>query len=592
MDCDEAEANITVFNVNVDDNAPEVTVPHLDNLTIPEHPCTDCDLSITSTSNISCTQQDSAFTTGSNARHAPIRTSTGTLTVTVSDDDLIEDHIPDWAPVLRVPSAFSSMEWINVSPRLKFVNKQALPGNAFSWDLTFDRKSLNFESDNTSFTTFGTVQGAELSTTQAFVVNVTDLDDITCIQLVRVPEPGTNGALEPEGKADVREDATADQMISAAWIVFDEDRNRALNMTLTEYGNGCLCDSKVKHNATDVDLCKSAIHKDVRLGENEVEGGVEHFIRMFTRRELDFKSTSACMVVEESEENDFDTFPSAYVSLFGIDVADINDAPSIASSDFEVNETVTMNTLGNCGTSEWVDVGVIEGTDADQCQDLEFRADSAQASKVQLVPLTGVYNFSCPAQFTGRRSAMLRLRKDILDYESQNILTIKITIADDGRVRYVNINKQIVYRQEASKQVQKDVTVRVLDLLDPPVITNVITSSPFGLTTAGGESVTIRGGWCSEAQRVTASTILTSPPPPPPPPPGVCVCVCLCFSTGHNLGPMELLGAPPPGSKFTPAANYTNGLQVPDFRARNCRVTCPFQEIKCESSKGHGLDHR
>lgn len=92
------------------------------------------------------------------------------------------------------------------------------------------------------------------------------------------------------------------------------------------------------------------------------------------------------------------------------------------------------------------------------------------------------------------RSAELRLAADVLDWEGWmahlggTVEELTLVATDDGVVFH-----EFQYAAAAPQSATTTLNLSLVDAMDAPLITNVSTASPFGLTTGGGEAVTLIG---------------------------------------------------------------------------------------------------
>lgn len=231
-----------------------------------------------------------------------------------------------------------------------------------------------------------------------------------------------------------------------------------------------------------------------------------------------------------------------------VDIADRNDAPEwVGAGPFTHAES----------TEAGASLGLLTAFDKDADQALTFSVTgrepiggrcSAALTDADYVP-AGMDDYFTTEQIvpeTGpSRSAQLILVQQALDYESLAVYAIEIEVEDDG---FVNIgydeNGERIRKKETPANVKGCVELLVTDVDDVPVVNSVSIRSTFGLSTAGGESVTLGG---------------------------------------RNFGSDVPARS---GFRVQPRGTYTNGNVT--FVSTSCTVTVAFREIVCTSVEGYG----
>ena len=172
-----------------------------------------------------------------------------------------------------------------------------------------------------------------------------------------------------------------------------------------------------------------------------------------------------------------------------VTVEDLNDPPVPAQ--LLVTGSVAENTPG--GTV----VAVLNATDADLRQNLTFTVTNELSSVFSVLPLLNPSNNSAPgAPAFVFRSALLLLRADNVDYEAMAArnftYTVPMRVSDTPFLRRSD-GSFARDTTKISESADFTVQLRVLDMPDEPVITQVRSLSPYGLSTAGSDFVELRG---------------------------------------------------------------------------------------------------
>ena len=221
-----------------------------------------------------------------------------------------------------------------------------------------------------------------------------------------------------------------------------------------------------------------------------------------------------------------------------VDVADNNDPPVYAGTHLYINESSPVGTV----------LGLLQATDVDPRQSLTYSVTSYLDfdNYLTTVATIGEQHPKLPTA-TYERAAYLVLDADFLDYEAVSEFTIKVQVTDDGMVNDQG-DKQGQLTQATAMSVVAEVIVTVLDVPDVPQIADVSPLTSFGMSTAGGEDVTI---------------------------------------TGVNFGP--LLPAVPGGVADVNAKYYNDEVE---FYVDDCAVSIAYVSIVCKSRPGYGKGFR
>lgn len=222
-----------------------------------------------------------------------------------------------------------------------------------------------------------------------------------------------------------------------------------------------------------------------------------------------------------------------------VDVADNNDAPLFTNIHISVNESSGVGTV----------LTLLQATDADPRQHLTYSVTSYldYDNYFTTSPALGQQHKNAPVPAQYNRAGYLKLSADFLDYEAIQQFTIRVRIEDDGMVNDQG-DRQGQLTKATNMFVEGTVTITVLDVLDIPEIEDVQPLTSFGMSTAGGEDVTI---------------------------------------TGINFGP--LLPAVPGGTIDVNAEYFNDEVS---FYVDECSVTAAYTQIRCKSRPGYGKGFR
>ena len=252
-------------------------------------------------------------------------------------------------------------------------------------------------------------------------------------------------------------------------------------------------------------------------------------------------------------------------------VADVNDLPQLPAA-----TTMPMQVFEN--SPEGTIVATIEASDADLYQMLTYSVQGDMAPYFRMVPDPEVFLQRYPANVTGTsrlptpetvldrysaspyfgnitRRAHLVVARNSIDYESMlgnptfGKFEVTVRVQDEHYVSGPNGFQEPTPSSPLPRSSEVTYTIVVRDVPDVPEIFNVSIVSPFGLTTAGGEEVTL---------------------------------------TGYNLG--SEFDPHPSIQRRLEAVYFSNATQA-SFPAVGCRVTKHDTEIKCSSSAGFGAGY-
>lgn len=169
-----------------------------------------------------------------------------------------------------------------------------------------------------------------------------------------------------------------------------------------------------------------------------------------------------------------------------LDVSDNNDPPVMASFSIDVSE----------GTAAGTALTAMVGSDVDPNQNLDYSVTNREDFDNYFNTEALLGPQPAKASLVGlMRSANLLLRQDFLDYETRQTYEVEVKVEDDGRVNDYQQAEDgsAAYAFVTKQSVLATITINVLDVPDVPVIDTISIRSSFGLTTAGGEEVTLVG---------------------------------------------------------------------------------------------------
>ncbi|CAE7549192.1 CDH23 [Symbiodinium sp. KB8] len=369
-------------------------------------------------------------------------------------------------------------------------------------------------------------------------VEVLDRDDTACIALI----PDDQFPLQ--GLVQTNEGLQSNSAVRGPkWFYFDQD-GEAASFALVHQDISCPCDDWVY----------------TRVSTDPLEGGVDisscaqfDYIQprvVGTKSEdlclLGRKGSDSCQHFTNLTEWDDCIGRSVTANSFILQARDVNDPPRLQPKVFNVSEDIAPQDGPRS-------IGVLEAVDEDQCQNLTYTLFGDFAQFFDVVPLVEQVSNGCPTSLT--RSAEVFLLSAVLDYETSapigHMFSIGVRVEDDGFVQ--DSSAGYVQTVTAVDQTGPNlkISVAIEDVPDDPLIDTVVTASPFGLTTAGGEEVQLYGSF---------------------------------------LGPSERLTPLVPDSVFLPRAQYMNTENGQVLNASSCTVFAEYSVISCKSVPGVGRE--